>query len=229
MAWAALATGSLNGRDLVLYHSDDGAYMIRVNGLELMNSRWHRSEDELGILAGRLARGARGRPQPRLLLGGLGLGYTLAAVARAVGRTATITAAEISPDVIDWYERWFEPTLFAERPENIRIIASDVAALLNGSGEYDVILLDIDNGPRGLSSAGNEFLYSLDGLRALRSSLAVGGVLLIWSGFEAPAFSARAEAGGFAVDCHRIALPDRPGQFHYIYQLSKMPIDVAGF
>src|ERR1700752_1704000 len=114
MAWAEIATSFLGDRDLVLYRDHDGGYMIRIDGLELMNSRWHRSEDELSTLAGNLARHAGARQQPRVLLGGLGLGYTLAAVARALGGTGSITVAEIFPSVIGWYERWCEAMLFAQ-------------------------------------------------------------------------------------------------------------------
>jgi spermidine synthase len=221
MPWTELATASLNGSALALYRDNvDGAYMIRVGGIELMNSRWHRSEDELGGLAGR----AVGRhASPRVLLGGLGLGYTLAALARVLGGAGQITVAEISTDVIAWYERWLEPALFAERPGNVRLVAADVAALLQGQGEYDVIILDIDNGPQALSAAGNAFLYGDAGLRALRSSLAEGGWLLLWSGFEAPDFVARAEAADFAVDYRPVPFPGRPNLFHYIYQLSALP------
>jgi spermidine synthase len=219
VAWTELATASLNGSELALYRDDgDGAYMIRVNGLELMNSRWHQSEDELGALVGR----AEGRhPNPRVLVGGLGLGYTLAALVRALGGARWITVAEMSADIITWYEHWLEPGLFAERPRNVRFVAADVAALLLGKGDYDVILLDIDNGPRALSVAGNEHLYSDEGLCAVKSSLADGGLLLLWSSFEAPELVARAEAAGFTAYCHPVALPGRSDLFHYIYEFSK--------
>ncbi|HXP77327.1 MAG TPA: hypothetical protein VN823_24540 [Stellaceae bacterium] len=219
MAWTELASAHQNDSELALYRADDGAYMIRIDGLELMNSRWHRSEDELGALAGALAP----RPNPQVLLGGLGLGYTLATLVGTLGGRGRITVAEISTYVIAWYERWFEPALFAERPKNVRLVAADVAVLLQGVSEYDVIILDIDNGPRPLSAASNEFLYSEDGLRALRSSLAEGGMLLVWSGFEAPELVARAEAVGFTVACQPVALPNRKDLFHYIYQLFRLP------
>jgi spermidine synthase len=221
MAWTELATAPLNDSELALYRDDgDDAYMIRLGGFELMNSRWHRSEDELGALVGRPK---RRHPNPHVLVGGLGLGYTLAALVRALGGAGRITVAEISADVITWYERWFEPRLFAERPRNVRLVVADVAALLQGKGDYDVILLDIDNGPRALSVAGNEFLYSGEGLRALKRSLADRGLLLLWSSFEAPELVARAEAAGLAVYCHPVPLPGRPDLFHYIYQSSKLP------
>jgi spermidine synthase len=215
MAWTELATTSLRGGQLVLYR-DGGAYMIRFDGLELMNSRWHGSEDELGALAGAMAP----RPNPRVLLGGLGLGYTLAALVRALGSGGQITVAEISTDVIAWFERWLEPTLFAERPTNVRLVAADVATLLQGEAKLDVVILDVDNGPGRLLAMGNQSLYRAEGLVAVRSGMAEAGLLLVWSSIEAPDFIARAEDAGFAVACRPVVFPGRPHLFHYIYQLS---------
>jgi len=219
MPWTELAVSTLNGTDLALYVGDDGAYMIRANGLELMSSRNHGSEDVLGAMAGQLARREGRKAEPRILIGGLGLGYTLAAAVKALEGAGRITVAEISADVIAWYERYFEPALFAERPENLRLLPADVATLLNET--YDVIVLDVDNGPRALASPENDRLYGAEGLRALRAALADDGMLLVWSGFEATDFAGRATAAGFGVACEAVAIPDRPGLCHYIYRLGK--------
>jgi spermidine synthase len=225
MSWTELATCVFKDGELSLYVAEHGAFMIRANGLELMNSRYHRSEDVLGAMAGALARKG-GRPRnPRILIGGLGLGYTLAAVVKMLDGTGRITAAEIAADVITWYEHYFEPALFAERPENLRLVQADVAALIREAGEasYDVIVLDVDNGPLPFAAAGNDYLYSTEGLGALASALAENGVLLVWSGFEAPDFAGRAEQVGFDVACERVPIPDRPDLFHYIYRLARRP------
>ena len=223
MPWTELATAALPGGALALYRGEDGAYMIRANGLELMNGRCHRSEDFLGAMAGRLARRAASRARGRLLIGGLGLGFTAAAAARALGDGGDITVAEISPALITWYERYFAPMFFAERPTNLRIVGADVAMLLleTEPAAYNVIVLDVDNGPEALAAADNDYLYGPMGLRALASALAERGVLLIWSGFNARAFCRRAREAGFEVTCEKIALPDRPDLFHYIYRLDK--------
>ena len=220
MPWNELATSALNGGDLALYAGEDGAYMIRANGLELMSSRNHGSEDVLGAMAGALARERGRKAEPRLLIGGIGLGYTAAAAVKALEGAGRITVAEISADVIAWYERYFEPALFAERPANLRLVAADVATLLNASS-YDVIVLDVDNGPRALAAPGNDRLYSTEGLSALRSALTEDGVVLIWSGFEAPDFADRAAAAGFDVACEKVAIAERSGLSHYIYRLSR--------
>ncbi len=194
--------------------------MIRANGLELMSSRNHGSEDVLGAMAGALTGRSGRNPDPRLLIGGLGLGYTLAAAMKALEGAGRITVAEISADVIAWYERYFELTLFAERPANLRVLCADVATLLSASC-YDVIVLDVDNGPRALAAPGNDDLYGAEGLAALRAALTTDGTLLVWSGFEAPDFAHRAEAAGFDVACETVAIAERPGLSHYIYRLAK--------
>lgn len=220
MPWTKLATSLLSGGELTLYVGEDGAYMIRANGLELMNGRSHGSEDVLGATAGALARQGGRKMDPHILIGGLGLGYTLAAAVKALDGAGRITVAEISPDVIAWYERYFEAALFAGRPENLRLVPADVTTLLNET-TYDVIVLDVDNGPRALASPENDHLYSAEGLGALRSALVDDGVLLVWSGFEAPDFADRAVVAGFAVACETIAISERAGLSHYIYRLSK--------
>jgi spermidine synthase len=226
MSWTELAASTHAGGELALYVGSDGAYMIRANGRELMNGRCHRSEDVLGALAARLARQAARDGHARLLIGGLGLGFTLAAAVRALASAGTITVAEISAAVIAWYERYFEPALLGRRPSNLSLVQADVASLLREAkpASYDVIVLDIDNGPEPLAAEGNEYLYSAEGLRALHSSLTEEGVLLIWSGFEAAAFCRRAKEAGFDVSCERIAIPQRPELFHFIYRLAKPAI-----
>jgi spermidine synthase len=225
MSWIEIATETQSGGQLALYRGGDGVFMIRANGLELMNGRCHRSEDALGAMAGQLARRGSLAGDARLLIGGLGLGFTVAAALRALDGAGSITVAEISAAVIEWYERYFEPTLLGARPANLGIVQADVAALLREAppASYDAIVLDVDNGPEPLAVQANEYLYCAEGLGRLKSALRPGGVLLIWSGFAAPAFCARAEAAGFEVCCERISIPDRPELFHYIYQLANPP------
>jgi spermidine synthase len=221
MPWTEIEQASLDGRPLTLHRGADGAWMIRVDGLELMNSRQHRSEDQLGAVAGGLAVDAADDGNPRLLIGGLGLGFTLAAATRALGGRGRIDVAEISSDVIAWYERYVEPAIFARRPAGIRLLHCDVAACLGGAVRYDAILLDVDNGPRALATAGNDDLYGAQGLAALERSITERGVALVWSGFEAPEFAARAQDAGFRVACRSVTLPERADLHHYIYELRR--------
>lgn len=216
MTWTQLAGADSAGGRLTLHRDESGVFMIRVDGMELMNGRCHRSEDVLGRMAGE----ATSVSNPRVLIGGLGLGYTAAAAAAALAGRGSITVAELSPEVLAWYERHVEPALFGPRPANLRLVQGDVAGLLDAGRRYDVIVLDVDNGPRPLSAPANAHLYDAEGLARLKSSLAQGGSLLVWSGFEAPDFAGRAAAAGFAVACREVPLPERQGLSHYIYSLA---------
>ncbi len=217
LPWTKIAKADAGDSDLALYVGEDGAFMIRAGGLELMNGREHRSEDLLGEMAARLAPG----PSPRILLGGLGLGHTLAALLHGLNGRGSITVAEISVDVIAWYERYFEPALFAQRPASLRIFRGDVAALIRRSQRYDAIVLDIDNGPCALVAPSNDWLYGAEGLSALRACLSQNGVLLLWSGFEDAGFAVRAREAGFSVDCHSVPLAaGRVELSHFIYRLA---------
>ena len=218
MPWTEIAKADAGGRELALYRGEDGVYMIRAGGLELMNGRQHRSEDLLGEMAARFAPGR----SPHILVGGLGLGHTLAALVGALEGRGKVTVAEISADVIDWYERHFEPALLVARPDSLRIRHGDVAALLGSGQRYEAIVLDVDNGPQALVAASNDWLYGAEGLAALRSSLSANGVLLVWSGFEDAGFVVRARDAGFSVDSQSIPLAARRSELcHFIYRLTR--------
>jgi spermidine synthase len=218
MAWTHLESAPLGGRTLDLYVDEGGVHMIRVDGLELMNGHAHASEDALGALAATLARG----PAPRILLGGLGLGYTLAALLRALRGRGSVTVAEISADVIRWYERRFRPCLLSAETPNLRIVRTDVGLPIAGETPYDVIALDVDNGPQGLAADGNDRLYAAEGLRRFRERLSGDGVLLVWSAFVSAGFAAAAGAAGYAVECRPIMVAGRR-DFHYLYVLARHP------
>jgi spermidine synthase len=213
--WTEVDRDELDGRPLVLYRAPDDALMIRVDGMELMNSRWHQSEDELGELAAHAA----GVQQPRILLGGLGLGYTLLALERALAGRGQVTVAEVSAAVVRWFGTWTRPILFPGWHPNARVVAADVADLLQPGAGYDVICLDVDNGPQPLSLPANGYLYEPQGLAAMRAALAPGGVILVWSAFEDPRFEAAGGAAGLAVTMTGVVHPDRPELEHTLYQL----------
>lgn len=186
-----------DGRELVLYERD-GVYAIRVNGLELMSSRAHGSEEELARLT--LARVQRA---PRsVLIGGLGMGYTLRAVLDAARRPARVVVAEILPAVVDWNRSHL--AALARHPlddPRVTVEVRDVAEVLAGSpGAFDAILLDVDNGPAAFTTAGNQKLYGSSGLAAIRRSLRPGGALGVWSADPDPPFARRLERAGFRVE-----------------------------
>jgi spermidine synthase len=182
-----------------------------------MNGFCHESETALGQLAAELAQSS-----PRILLGGLGLGYTAAALARALGPAGTITVAEFSGAVIGWFHHHVRPSVLPDIPGNLAILHTDIADRLAAEDRYDLIVLDIDNGPEPLVTARNGGLYAIEGLRSLRRSLSPDGSVVLWSGFESPDFAKRAEQAGFQVRCKPF-VRTRSELSHYIYILEKRP------
>lgn len=179
-------------------------FSIMSGTIELMNSRLSGSEEALATLvAQRLA----GRKAPSVLIGGLGMGFTLRAALAAFGSDALITIAELVPEVVDW-ARGPMAELSAGCLDDPRVTVeiADVAALIRpetGRGpapRWDAVLLDVDNGPEGLTRRVNDRLYDHAGLAAARAALKPGGVLAVWSQGPDLAFSKRLRDAGFAVE-----------------------------
>jgi spermidine synthase len=215
MPWNLIATERHADAHLELF-CRNGVFMIRANGLELMNGFSHGSETALGRLAAELAES----DDPRVLIGGLGLGYTLAAASAALGERGTITVAEYAPAVIAWFHDHVRPSVLPELPANVAIVQADVLTYLWEQPRYDVILLDIDNGPEPFTHAGNVALYERDGLRVVRDRVTPGGAVLLWSSFDAPDFEATARDVGFSVNRRCISNGPRSELDHHIYILS---------
>jgi len=195
-----------DGGEIVLYERD-GAYFIRVNGLELMTSRAHGSEEDLA----RLALAKIERKKPKVLVGGLGMGFTLRAVLDAVPMSAKIMVAEILPAVIIWNRKALAH-LAGEPLEDPRVavVERDVAEIIAaGPSAFDAVLLDVDNGPAGLTVADNERLYGPSGLAAIRRCLRPGGALGVWSADPDRAFEKRLAKAGFTVSTETV--PARRG------------------
>jgi spermidine synthase len=215
MTWTLIDSAAESDAVLELY-GKDGRFMIRANGLELMNGFCHESETALGAFAAELAPSNRAR----FLVGGLGLGYTAAALLEALGDGGTVTVAELSSAVIDWFQRHVKASVLPAAHGNLTIINADIADLLAERKRFDVIILDVDNGPEPLVTEANAALYSTDGLRALHGALADHGAALLWSGFESADFAARAEGAGFAVRCQAFRRA-RADLDHFIYVLAR--------
>ena len=214
MPWDLIATESRADAHLELFRKD-GVFMIRANGLELMNGFAHESETALGHLAAELVCG----DCPRILIGGLGLGYTVAAISEKLGERGAITVAEFSPAVIAWFHTHIRPSVLPAIPANLEIVEAEVLTHLWEQPRYDLIVLDIDNGPEPFTREGNAGLYQRDGLRVLRDRVRSGGAVLLWSGFEAPDFEATARDIGFVVARRCISNGPRPELDHHIYAL----------
>lgn len=187
-------------------------FVIRVRGVELMNSRNHISEDELGRFAARLV---AGKPSARVLIGGLGLGYTLRSVLNACATSVQVDVAEIFPTVVRWNREHLAD--LAKRPladPRVTVIEDDVARVIaTANGMYDAIVLDVDNGPDPVFDA-NARLYKRDGLAEAKRALAPGGGLCVWSAFESPTFTRWLHDVGFAAEMHLVRAY---GAKHYIW------------
>jgi spermidine synthase len=174
-------------------------YMIVLDRNELMSSRMSGSEEALANMScDRIA----GRPTPHLLIGGYGMGFTLRAALKALGADATLTVAELVPQIIEW-ARGPMVDLAAGCLDDPRVVLveADVALVIaDAKATYDAILLDVDNGPDGLVRNANDRIYSATGLAAARAALKPGGVLAVWSAGSDASFTRRLRDAGFAVD-----------------------------
>jgi spermidine synthase len=216
--WQRIESAQHADTHLELY-AKDGIYMIRANGLELMNGFSHESETAFGHLAAQYAP----NNEPDVLIAGLGLGYTLAAAVEALGRRGTITVAEFSAAVIDWFQRHVHASVLPQIPNNVVIRNTDAIAHLRSGPRYDLILLDIDNGPEPMVRFSNATLYEREGLDLLRHALTEAGRVLLWSGFRSESFEATADEAGFRVNRRVVANSPRPELDHHIYVLDRSP------
>jgi spermidine synthase len=221
--WVKIDTASIPGTDGELRLMRRGAeFSIMLGTNELMNSRLSGSEAALATLA---ARKIEAVEKPHVLIGGLGMGFTLRAALAAVGAEARIVVAELVPAVVAWARgpmaEVFGQSL-ADRRVSIREL--DVGLLIrSGASTYDAILLDVDNGPEGLSRTANDALYDAKGLSAARTALRPGGVLAVWSSGPDAKFTQRLRKAGFAVEEIRSrAGGSRGGSRHIIWIAQRM-------
>ena len=197
--WVQLAKAPVPGGGEVRLMRRDAEFSIRLGVKELMNSRLSGSEEALAELA--CAR-IRDRARPRVLIGGLGMGFTLRAALAALGADARIEIAELIPAVAQWAENEMAE-IFAGSLQDprVRLELTDVAKLIGAAGAaYDAILLDVDNGPEGFTRLANDRLYDARGLAAARAALSPGGVLAVWSSGPDRKFTQRLRDAGFATE-----------------------------
>lgn len=207
------------GQELRLFRRDRD-FMIVLDRNELMNSRMSGSEEQLATLT--LAR-LRNRSNPRLLIGGYGMGFTLRAALGVLPPAASVVVAELVPEIIAWARApMAELTAGGLDDPRVTVVEGDVAAVMAGARGYDAILLDVDNGPDGLTRAANDGLYSPSGLAAAKAALAHGGILAIWSAAADPAFTRRLSAAGFTTEIVKVrARSNGKGAQHTIWLAQK--------
>lgn len=187
-----------DGEELRLFrHGRD--FMIVVGGNELMSTRMRGSEEALAVMSFTRIAGSK---QPRMLIGGYGMGFTLRAALAQLPDNAHVTVAEIVPEIIEWARGpMAEVAAGCLDDRRVNLAQGDVADVIAGSpGAFDAILLDVDNGPDGLVRADNNRLYTAAGLRTAGRALRSGGVLAIWSAARDEAFTRRLKSAGFIVD-----------------------------
>ena len=193
-----LATANTpDGGNMTLYQHDRD-YSIQINGHELMNSRQHESELELARLG---CAHLSGLANPHVLIGGLGMGYTLRQTLDMLGHHAKVTVSELLPAVVDWNHEYLGSlNSHPLKDERTEIVIGDIyQILLQSKGKFDAILLDIDNGPEAIVDSGNQRLYDSTGIQLCRRALRKNGRLAIWSGNLNNAFEQNLMNGGFHV------------------------------
>jgi len=191
-------------------------FSIRLGHNELMNSRRGGSEAALATLACEKIRACK---RPLVLIGGLGMGFTLRAALGGLGGQARIIVAELVPAVAAWARGPMAEVFGASLADpRVRVREADVAQLIReASSAFDAILLDVDNGPAGLTRAANDGLYDLAGLRAAHAALRPGGVLAVWSSGPDPDFGRRLGNSGFDVEEAAVRAGGARGARHVVW------------
>ena len=207
-----------SGTLLALYRHD-GAYLVRADGVELMSTRRHLSEDRLADLA---CEPLATRPAARVLIGGLGLGFTLRAALRQLRHDAEVVVAELVPEVIAWNaDPRYDLSAEALRDSRVHMVNDDVVAVLESNcNGFDAIMLDTDNGPAGMLISENGPLYSSRGVARTVSALRAGGRIVYWSVDDDPRFVAALRRAGLRVDAVRVRAHATAGPMHTLYTVT---------
>jgi spermidine synthase len=204
-----------NGTVIALFRHD-GAYLIRADGVELMSTRRHLSEDRLAEVA---CAPLRSRSGARVLIGGLGLGFTLRAALRELAADAEVVVAELVPEVIAWNaDPRFDLSAAAMADSRVRVVEDDVVNVLRTSvGSFDAIMLDTDNGPDGMLMSENAALYDDDGIGRTLAALRPGGTVVYWSVGDDPKFLTALRRAGLSVETIRVRAHDTAGPMHTLF------------
>jgi spermidine synthase len=222
-AWELLGeTSAPDGTDIRLTRRGD-EYLILANGRPLMSSRLHGSEEALATLG---CDAARRLTSPRVLVGGLGMGFTLRAVLDVLPAAAVVHVAELLPAVVQWNRESLGALAgHPLRDRRVRVEVADVGFTLRGNRErFDAVLLDVDNGPAAFTAGANAGLYDNGGVAAAHAALCTGGTLAIWSAWEDTKFEQRLRFHGFAVETIRVrARLKKGGPRHIIFLARKAP------
>jgi spermidine synthase len=219
--WSLLDRAQVPGGGELRLLRRGAEFSIKLDKNELMNSRLSATEQALATIG---CATIRTRARPHVLIGGLGMGFTLRAALAVLGPKARVTVAELVPAVVTWARgplaKQSGDSLADPR---VRIHVGDVGELIRaGKAAYDAILLDVDNGPAGMTRKANDGLYDAKGLRAAFAALRAGGVLAVWSSKPDAAFTARLRKTGFAVVENPVrAKGPQGGAQHFIWTATR--------
>ena len=204
-----------NGSTIALYRHD-GAYLIRADGVELMSTRRHLSEDRLAEVA---CASLKDVPGARVLIGGLGLGFTLRAALRELRDDAEVVVAEFLAEVIAWNaDPSYDLSAEAMRDPRVRVVHDDVVNVLrDNAGAFDAIMLDTDNGPDGLLMSENAPLYSSYGIGLTIAALRGAGPIVYWSVGDDTKFVHELRRSKLAVETLRVRAHATTGPMHTLY------------
>jgi len=204
----------------------DGDFSMSLSGQELMHSKASASETLLGTLGvERVLRKPGGGEPFRILVGGLGLGFTLRSVLEACDEHGTVDVAELIPEVIDWNRVHLkELNGFLLDDSRVEIRLADVASVIRNAANcaYDAILMDVDNGPVAMVKKTNKSLYSMSGIRSIRSALKPGGRAVLWSAGPDKAFAERLQEAGFKVAAVPAKVHERAKRAAYILYVADL-------
>ena len=205
------------GAELVLRQRDT-EFSIRADNLELMNSRVYGSEEAMAKMG---CQNLSKHPRPRVLIGGLGMGYSVRTALDILGDDAQVVVAELVPAVVEWNRGVLAD--LAGRPlddRRVELHVGDVVQLIKTArGEYDAIMIDVDNGAESIVRKGNDWLYSLPGLTTTYAALRPGGIMAMWSAGPQPAFVRLLRRAGFEVDEVKVRArggSNRKGGAHHV-------------
>jgi len=208
------------GRELSLHHHD-GHYFIHLDGEELMSTWVHGSESALAEMT---CRDLAVTHRPRVLIGGLGLGFTLRAALEVLPGDAEVVVAELFPQVVEWHRTHLVSLGRPMEDPRARIHDGDVVGLLRDSPShhYHAVLLDVDNGPSEWCLKSNGVLYSREGLQRIKRSVVPGGILAVWSAYPDPVFVKNLRKGGFDASSQTVRGHGKKGPRHTIF-LGRVP------
>ena len=221
--WELLAETRTPDGSLMTLTRRDREYVILANGKSLMSSRMHGSEEAMATLA--CAR-ARALERPSVLIGGLGMGFTLRATLDLLPPGAKVVVAELVPAVVEWNRGVLGPlAAHPLRDRRVRVGVGDVAAAIDAAcARFDAILLDVDNGPDAFTATDNAGLYGDRGLASARRALRPDGTLAVWSAWEDRKFEQRLRFAGFRVEVQRVRGRLKKGGPHHTIFLARLTI-----